>query len=100
MLMAQLPRVTLESRREEIRRVFAAHRLHNPRVFGSVARGEDTESSDIDFLVDITEQTTGFDLGGAYVELSALVQVGIDLITSTQLPKAAREQILAEAVPV
>ena len=43
---------TLNAHREAIRAIVAAHRGANPRVFGSVARGEDTEESDLDILVD------------------------------------------------
>lgn len=44
------PSVALACHRETIRRVVAAHRARNPRVLGSVIRGEDTDGSDLDIL--------------------------------------------------
>ena len=48
------PSLALASNRDAIRRVVAAHRASNPRVFGSVAHGDDTEESDLDILIDPT----------------------------------------------
>ncbi|MDR1392973.1 MAG: nucleotidyltransferase domain-containing protein [Bifidobacteriaceae bacterium] len=55
--------------------------MSGPRVFGSVARGEDNVGSDVDLLVDVEPGTTGFDLGGACLELTELLGVGVDLPT-------------------
>ena len=57
------PSLVLDSNRDAIRRVVEAHRAANPRVFGSVAHGEDTEDSDLDILVDPTADTSLFDIG-------------------------------------
>jgi predicted nucleotidyltransferase len=43
----------LSSHKREVRRALAKHGARNPRVFGSVARGEDTDTSDLDLLVDL-----------------------------------------------
>ncbi|EQD45232.1 DNA polymerase beta domain protein region, partial [mine drainage metagenome] len=42
------PSQVLEAHRSEIRRIVEAHRASNPRIFGSVVRGEDTEENDLD----------------------------------------------------
>ena len=49
--------------RDEIRRIVESRRAKNPRVFGSVLHGEDTEQSDLDILVDPTPETSIFDIG-------------------------------------
>ena len=66
-------RQALERHREDVRRVVRRYGLANPRVFGSVARGDDRQSSDIDLMVDVLPTTTGFALGGAYAELQDLL---------------------------
>jgi predicted nucleotidyltransferase len=74
--------------------------LANLRVFGSVARGDDTEKSDIDFLVDALPGTTLFNLGGAQVELERLFGVPVHLLASDELPPQLLNASLQEAVPV
>jgi predicted nucleotidyltransferase len=52
------PSEALASNRAAIRRVVESHRACNARVFGSVLRGQDTDSSDLDILIDPTSETT------------------------------------------
>jgi predicted nucleotidyltransferase len=94
------PSVALASHREAIRRVVASHRARNPRVFGSVIRGGDTEGSDLDILVDPTPETTLFDIGAIRHELLQLLGVPVDVLTPKALPAKFRESVLAEAMPV
>ena len=94
------PSLALASHRETIRRVVAAHRARNPRVFGSVVHGGDTESSDLDLLVDPTAETTLFDIGAIRHELLQLLGVPVDVLTPKALPDKFRDIVLAEAVPV
>lgn len=56
--------------------------ISNVRVVGSVARGKDTEDSDIDFLVDTAPETTLFDIGGLHEDLEDLLGVSVDIIPS------------------
>jgi hypothetical protein len=69
-------------------------------VFGSVVRGQDTENSDLDILVDPTPETTLMDVAAIQVELQRLLGVSVDVLTPRALPEAFRSQILLEAVPV
>lgn len=94
------PSVALASHREAIRRVVASHRARNPRVFGSVIRGGDTEGSDLDILIDPTPDTTLFDIGAIRHELLQLLGVPVDVLTPKALPAKFRESVLAEAIPV
>lgn len=72
----------------------------NPRVFGSVLRGEDSDGSDLDLLVDALPGTTLFDLGGLQMALEELLGVPVDLLTPGDLPARMRARVLVEAQPV
>lgn len=74
--------------------------LDNLRVFGSVAKGTDSEGSDIDFLVDAHKGTTLLDLGGFQEELQTLLGVKVDLITPKDISSRFVEDILKEAIPL
>jgi len=95
------PSETLELHRVAIRRIIAAHRGLNPRVFGSVIHGNDTEQSDLDILVDRAKGMTLFDLGAIRVELSQLLgNTPFDVVTPKALPEKWRDQVLIEAQPI
>ncbi len=94
------PSERLNAHREAVRAIVAAHRASNPRVFGSVARGEDTEESDLDILIDPTSNTTLFDIGGIYNDLTSLLGVEVDILTPNSLPEKFRDRVLAEATPI
>lgn len=94
------PSEALDANRDAIRRVVESHRARNARVFGSVLRGEDTDSSDLDILVDPTLETTLFDIGAIRHELGKLLGVPVDVLTPNGLPDKYRARVLAEADPV
>jgi predicted nucleotidyltransferase len=86
--------------RNDILKIVQRNRARNPRVFGSVLHGGDTEKSDLDVLVDPLPGTTLFDLGGLQIELQELLGVPVDLLTPDDLPPRFRERVLREAVAV
>ena len=94
------PSEVLEKNREAIREATKRFNAANPRVFGSVARGEDGPDSDLDLLVDPTEQTTLMDIGAIRHELKNLLGVRVDVLTPNGLPPRYRDQVLREAVPI
>ena len=94
------PSVRFELKRQDIRRIASRFPVANPRVFGSVLHGDDTEGSDLDLLVDALPGTTLFDLGGLQAELEDLLGVPVDLLTPGDLPATFRSVVLAEAQPV
>ena len=94
------PSDVLHSNRAAIRQVVASHHACNARVFGSVLRGQDTESSDLDILVDPTAETTLFDIGAIRHELRALLGIEVDVLTPNALPDRFRATVLAQARPV
>lgn len=94
------PSGALNSNRAAIRRLVESRRGRNPRVFGSVLRGEDTAYSDLDILIDPTEETTLLDIGAIVCELERLLGVPVQVLTPNALPDRFRAQVLAEALPV
>ena len=94
------PSVALDRKRGAVRETASRFRAANPRVFGSVLRGDDRDGSDLDLLVDPLPGATLFDLGGLQVELEELLGVPVDLLTPGDLPPKFRDRVLAEAVPV
>ncbi len=94
------PSTALNAHRAAIRQIVSTHRATNARVFGSVVRGEDTEQSDLDILVDPTAETTLMDIAGIQVELEGLLGVTVDVLTPKALPEKFRSIVIAEAVPV
>ena len=94
------PSLRLEENREAIRRAAERNRTANPRVFGSVLRGEDRENSDLDILVDDLPGATFFDICGLQGELRDLLGIRVDVLTPGDLPEKWRDRVLAEAIPV
>lgn len=91
---------TLERNRRAILAVTAAAGARNVRVFGSVARGEDTEQSDIDLLADIPSGPTLFGLSQLESDISQIVGVKVDIVPAAGLRTNMRDKALAEAVPL
>jgi predicted nucleotidyltransferase len=97
-----LPSQILQKHRAEVLAVMARYPvLVNLRVVGSVARGDDTEDSDIDFLVDPLPGATLFDLGGLHEDLEELLGVPVDIISArSRMHEYMRQSIEREAVHV
>lgn len=91
---------SLLKHRDEIRSVVAANHAKNARVFGSMLRGTDHEGSDLDLLVDPTDETTLFDIARIKGTLEMLLGIKVDVITPKALPERFRSRVLAEAAPV
>ena len=90
----------LAEKREEILRLAASRGARNVRVFGSVARGEAREDSDIDLLVDIESGPSLLDAVGLWLDLQELLGRKVDLLTEGGVNRHLRDRILAEARPL
>lgn len=99
-LATMKPSQALQLNRVAVREIALRHRVRNIRVFGSVLRGEDTEDSDLDILVEPTAETTLMDIGAIRFELRKLLGFNVDVLTPNALPDRFKDQILIEAVPV
>jgi len=69
-------------------------------VFGSVARGEQTAGSDVDFLVELEKGRTLLDLSGLRLDLADLLGCDVDVVTPNALHPRLRDRILGELVPI
>lgn len=89
----------LQERREEILEIASKHGAFNVRVFGSVARGEETENSDIDFLInyDINKISSWFPVGLIH-DLEDLLGCKVDVVTETGLKERIRDRVLRDCI--
>lgn len=94
------PSDALRLHRIDIRNVVEQNRTLNPRVFGSVLHGGDTEESDLDLLVDPTPETTLLDIARIQNRLQQMLGVQVDVLTPKALPEKIRDAVLKEAIPV
>lgn len=94
------PSQALGAHREELREIVTRHGALHPRVFGSAIRGDDSEESDLDLLVDPTPRTTLMTLAAIQLEAERLLGVHVDVLTPKSLPQQFRDRVLREAVPV
>ena len=90
----------LRQKHAEILRIAGRYGAHNLRVFGSVARAEADEHSDIDFLVEMEPGRSLFDLGGLQLELQTALGRPVDIVTEKGLKARIRNRVLQEAIPV
>lgn len=85
-------------RRRAIIAAAADHGVRNIRLFGSVARGDDTVGSDVDLLVDLDEGVSIIDLIALERELAAILGCSVDVVPARNLKSEVAARILAEAV--
>ena len=71
--------------------------IKNLRIFGSVAKGQDTENSDLDLLVEASPTTTLFDICALQIELEELLNLKVDVATDNSLPPKFKEEVLRYA---
>src|SRR5580658_2751391 len=99
-LIAMRPSEVLPKHRDTIRQLVLQAGMANPRVFGSVLRGEDQDGSDLDLLVDPSPKTSLLDVVRVQRMIETLVQVRVDLLTPGDLPPKFRDRVVAEAMPL
>jgi predicted nucleotidyltransferase len=90
----------LHEKRNEILRIAERHGARNVRVFGSAARGETTEESDVDLLVEAGDETSPWFPAGLVDELRGLLGRPVDVVTEDSLYWLLRRRILKEAKPL
>ncbi|MGL6341133.1 MAG: nucleotidyltransferase family protein [Waterburya sp.] len=88
----------LKAYREDILAIANQYHAPNIRVFGSVVRGEATEESDVDFLIDVPPEQTLFDLIRLTRSLSELLGCEVDVAQITVLHPRIRNQVLQDAI--
>lgn len=90
----------IRERRDEILRMAARHGAGNVRLFGSVARGEETPQSDVDLLIDVTGDTTPWFPGSLAADLEQFLGRRVQIVIRRSLSPLIRDSVLREAVPV
>ena len=94
-----LPSEQLEIYREQIKAIAERYHVTNVRVFGSTARGEDTDTSDLDLLVTPIKGATGLmELVRIESDVKKLIRVPVDVVLDTEIPEQHREKINREAI--
>lgn len=96
--MPMLERV--RAHRDELTAAFAAAGATNVRVFGSVARGEETVQSDVDLLVHLDDRATLFELGSMQAAAEHILGLSVDVVPDVGLKDGVRENVLREAIPL
>jgi predicted nucleotidyltransferase len=74
--------------------------VENIRVFGSVARGEAREDSDVDFLIHVRKGTDLMDIGGLHWRLEELLATKVHFVMDKSISPYMAKNIIAEAVPL
>jgi uncharacterized protein len=90
----------LEVKKQDILRIAAKHGARNIRVFGSVARGEADERSDIDLIVEFEPERSLLDHAALWLELQDLLGCRVDVVSDRGIKPRIRERVLREAVPL
>src|SRR5438045_1605718 len=87
-------------RREEIIAIAKRYGASDLRIFGSLARGDVSETSDVDFLVRFEPGRSLFDQGGLLMDLRQLLGVNVDVVSEGALSGRFGQIVRAEAVPL
>jgi hypothetical protein len=90
----------LKEKRDEILRIASKHGARNVRVFGSVARGEADEGSDLDLLVELEPGRSLMDHAALWLELQEALGRRVDVVSDRGIKPRIRERVLREAVPI
>jgi predicted nucleotidyltransferase len=94
------PSEAMAGRLDTVRAIIARYPVRNPRVFGSVARGEDEEGSDLDLLVEPLPTTTYFDLAALEEELAALLGIRVDVLTPGSVGPGIADSVRRDLRPL
>ncbi len=90
----------IHERREAILQIAARHGASNVRIFGSVARGQAREGSDLDLLVQLQEDRSLLDHVALMQDLEDLLGCRVEVMNDRAMHRLIRDQILAEAIPL
>ena len=90
----------IEQHRVEILEIAKRRGLRNVRVFGSMARGDANDNSDVDLLVTLPPERTGLALGGLLMDVQELLHRRVDVVTENSLHPLLRDRVLQEAQPL
>ena len=84
----------IQAKKADIIKLSQRYHAENIRVFGSVARGEATDDSDVDFLVSFLPNASLFDQAGLIEELSLLLQRKVDVVSERAISPHIKNRIM------
>ena len=90
----------LRQKREDIQRIATNHGVTNIRVFGSVARDQPRQDSDIDLLIEVGPTVSSWFPAGLILDLENLLGCRVEVVTEKSLNPHIRERVLREAVQI
>jgi predicted nucleotidyltransferase len=93
-------RETLRQKRNAILEIAGRYGAHDIRIFGSVARGDAHETSDVDLIVRFDPERSLLDHGGLVMDLQDLLAVKVDVIDDEGMRERFRAHVMREAVPL
>ena len=94
------PSQKIRQHQQKIQELAQQFGIKNLRIFGSVAKGEDTENSDLDLLFEASPTTTLFDICGLQIELEELLNLKVDVVTDNSLPLRFKGEVMHYAIPL
>ncbi|HOK29043.1 MAG TPA: nucleotidyltransferase family protein [bacterium] len=92
--------MNIEEIREKILPILKKYKVKRAGIFGSMARNEETEKSDIDILVELPDEASLLDLVGLKMELEEVLRKKVDVLTYDSIYPPLREPILSEEVAI
>ena len=95
-----ITRDSIRQKRDAILEIAHRYGAHDIRIFGSVARGDAVESSDLDLLVRFDPDRSLFDMGGLVMDLRDLLGIKVDIISQGALEGRFGEIVSKEAIPL
>ena len=90
----------IDQHRAAILAIAERHGIRDVRVFGSMARGDADDGSDVDLLVSLPPERTGLALGGMLMDVQDLLHRRVDVVTEKSLHPLVRDRVLQEAEPL
>ena len=90
----------IEAHRAQLLSLARQRGVTGVKLFGSLARGEGGEDSDVDLLVTLAPGTSALALGGLLLDAQELLGRRVDVVTEASLHPALRQRVLADAVPL
>jgi uncharacterized protein len=94
------PSASIAENRDRVREILERFRMGNPRIFGSAARGEDTDGSDLDILVEAPPETTLYDLAQVELELESVLGCKVEVVTKGFLAPDVAENAKPDLTPL
>jgi predicted nucleotidyltransferase len=94
------PSISIAEHRDQVREILKRAGLRNAKLFGSTARGEDTEDSDLDLLVEAPAGATLYDLARVELELEELLGCKVEIVTQGFLAADVAKNVEADLMPI